>query len=136
VGPVSSRSAEHLLLLMARFDREVTAAMLEVAKDPELVANAPLIVLCAVDLYGPTRPGALQEITGLSSGGMSKLLDRMEEARVVKRTYGKVPGDNRGVLVTVTARGKRLVEDVTSVLAARLPETKSFIKELTGALAH
>jgi hypothetical protein len=39
----------------------------------------------------------LQELTGLSSGGVSKLLDRMEGAGVVKRAYGGVPGDNRGV---------------------------------------
>ena len=94
--------------MMSNYGRMASRAMLEVSPDPELVTNASLVVLCSLDLDGPRRPGVLQELTGLSSGGVSKLLDRMEGAGVVKRAYGGVPGDNRGVLVSITRRGRAL----------------------------
>ena len=65
--------------------------MAEVAPDPELLNNISVIVLCSLDVDGPRRPGELQELTGLSSGGVSKLLDRMEHAGVVKRTVRRRP---------------------------------------------
>ena len=131
---VSFEAVERLLLLIGRFGRAVTLTLEEVSGDPELVTNAPIIVLCTLDLNGPCRPGELQELTGLSSGGVSKLLDRMERAGVVKRAYGTVPGDNRGVLVSITARGRRLVRRISAVIASRLPETKVLLKEIAGVL--
>src|SRR4051812_4385888 len=102
MAELSNAAVARLLLLMSNYGRVVSRAMLEVSPDPELVTNASMIVLCSLDLDGPRRPGLLQDLTGLSSGGVSKLLDRMEGAGVVKRAYGGVPGDNRGVLVSIT----------------------------------
>ena len=118
---------------MARFGRTVTQAMGDAAPDPDLLDNTSLIVLCSLDLDGPRRPGVLQEVTGLSSGGVSKLLDRMEEAKLVKRTYGAIAGDNRGVLVSLTPRGRRQLGAVAGALARRLPEAKLVIKEVAAA---
>lgn len=134
MADLSNAAVERLLLLMANYGRVVSTVMTEVAPDPELVNNVSIVVLCTLDLEGPRRPGELQEITGLSSGGVSKLLDRMEQANVVKRTYGGVPGDNRGVLVTITRRGKALCNRFSVALAARLPESRALVKELAAAL--
>ena len=73
-------------------------------------------------------------MTGLSSGGVSKLLDRMEHAGVVQRKYGGVPGDNRGVLVSITRRGRALAARFTGAVAAQLPETKALVKEIASAV--
>ena len=105
MAELTNSAVERLLLLMSNYGRWCRRRWLEVSPDPELVTNASLVVLCSLDLDGPRRPGVLQELTGLSSGGVSKLLDRMEGAGVVKRAYGGVPGDNRGVLVSITRRG-------------------------------
>ena len=90
-------------------------------------------MLCVLDLDGPSRPGHLQRLTGLSSGGVSKMLDRLSEAKLVRRSYGVVPGDNRGVLVTITPQGRRLIRTIATDLGKHLPETKILLKEL---LAH
>jgi DNA-binding HxlR family transcriptional regulator len=135
MAEMTNAAVERLLLLMSGYERTVSAAMLDVAPDPELAGNVSLVVLCTLDLEGPRRPGVLQEITGLSSGGVSKLLDRMEAAGVVKRTYGGVPGDNRGVLVSITRRGKALVARFASEVAARLPETRVLVDEVSSAVS-
>jgi len=131
---LSNAAVERLLLLMADYRRVVTAAIAHVAPDPEVVTNVSIVALCALDLDGPRRPGGLQEVTGLSSGGVSKLLDRMEQAGVVKRTYGGVPGDNRGVTVSITRRGRTLIGRISSAVSARLPDNRALVKEISAAL--
>jgi DNA-binding MarR family transcriptional regulator len=134
MAELTNTAVERLLLLLAGYGQILTEAIAEVAPDPELVNNVSLVVLCTLDLEGPRRPGELQAVTGLSSGGVSKLLDRMEQAGVVKRTYGGVPGDNRGVLVSITRRGRSLAGRFCGAVAARLPEARALVKEITAAL--
>ena len=131
---LTNAAVERLLLLMADYGRVVAASMREVSPDPELVSMGSLIVLCTLDLDGPSRPGVLQDVTGLSSGGVSKLLDRMEQAGVVKRTYGGVPGDNRGVVVSITRRGRALTSRVSGAVASRLPESGSLVKAIAAVV--
>ena len=53
-------------------------------------------------------PGRLSAAVMLSTGGMTKRLDRMAEAGLLERSPD--PGDRRGVLVGLTARGRRVVD--------------------------
>jgi DNA-binding HxlR family transcriptional regulator len=134
MAELSNAAVERLLLLLSGYGRVVRSAVGSVAPDPELGSNASLVVLCTLDLDGPRRPGVLQELTGLSSGGVSKLLDRMEATGVVKRAYGGVPGDNRGVLVSITRRGRNVLGRFNGAVAARLPEPRTLVKEISAAL--
>lgn len=54
------------------------------------------------------NPTALREATMLSSGGMTKRLDRMSEAGLLERRPD--PDDRRGTLVRLTRRGKALID--------------------------
>ena len=65
----------------------------------------------------PRSAGALAEIAELSSGAMTNRLDRLEEAGLVRRIDD--PGDRRGVLVELTAKGKRAYHDSTGAEAAK-----------------
>jgi DNA-binding MarR family transcriptional regulator len=134
MAELSNAAVERLLLLMSGYGQIAMAAMLHASPDPELVSDASVLVLCSLDLDGPRRPGVLQQLTGLSSGGVSKLLDRMESAGVVKRAYGGVPGDNRGVLVSITRRGRSLMSRFTATVADQLPESRALVKEIAGLL--
>jgi DNA-binding MarR family transcriptional regulator len=134
MAELTNAAVQRLLLLMADYGRLVATAMREVSPDPELVSTGSLLVLCALDLDGPQRPGVLQDVTGLSSGGVSKLLDRMEQAGVIKRTYGGVAGDNRGVLVSITRRGRALTSRVCGAVASQLPEPRSLVKAIAAVV--
>src|SRR5580698_8914249 len=52
-----------------------------------------------LDLLGPVTPGKLAACTGLTTGGVTVMLDRLEKAGVVKRERN--PNDRRSVLVRV-----------------------------------
>jgi DNA-binding MarR family transcriptional regulator len=129
-----NHSAEKLLLSLARFGDEVSRSMAESTDTPEFLSNAPLLVLCLLDLEGPGRPGVIGDVVGLTSGGTTKLLDRMEGAGLIHRSYGAIDSDHRGVKVELTARGRGLLHSATSAMVAHLPEAKSLVKDIVGLM--
>ncbi len=60
-----------------------------------------------LDLLGPMTPGMLAQCSGLSSGGVTVVLDRLEGAGYVRRSSN--PSDRRSVVVSlVQTRQKRV----------------------------
>jgi len=55
-----------------------------------------------LDLLGPVTPGKLAEYTGLTTGGVTVMLDRLEKADLVQREPN--PADRRSLLVRVNPR--------------------------------
>lgn len=60
-----------------------------------------------LDLLGPLTPGVLAQSSGLSSGGVTVVLDRLEQAGYIRRT--KNPADRRSVLVELVGLRKKAV---------------------------
>ena len=78
-----------------------------------------------LDLLGPVTPGKLAECTGLTTGGVTVMLDRLEKAGVVKREPD--PGDRRSVLIRVNPKKLRKIDalytGINEQLEASLSET-------------
>jgi DNA-binding MarR family transcriptional regulator len=72
------------------------------------------------------NPTQLMRATMLSSGGMTKRLDRLAEAGLVERRPD--PGDRRGTLVRLTGRGKRIIDDA---LETHLANEQNLLRTLT-----
>jgi DNA-binding MarR family transcriptional regulator len=62
------------------------------------------------------NPTELMRSTLLSSGGMTKRIDRLVDEGLVERLPD--PNDRRGTLVRLTARGRKLVDETLSVHVA------------------
>ena len=60
-----------------------------------------------LELLGPMTPGTLAQCSGLSSGGVTVVLDRLEHAGYIRRADN--PGDRRSVLVDIVATRRRKV---------------------------
>jgi DNA-binding MarR family transcriptional regulator len=80
-----------------------------------------------LQLYGPSTPTRLAGLTGLSSGGVTVALDRLEKAGYIRRAPN--PADRRSLLVTLMpVRMRKLtglyegVERETRRLLATLPQ--------------
>lgn len=65
-------------------------------------------LLAALRRAGELNPGGLMQTTLLSSGGMTKRLDRLENAGLVERRPD--PTDRRGTLVRLTRRGRSITD--------------------------
>jgi MarR family transcriptional regulator, organic hydroperoxide resistance regulator len=78
-----------------------------------------------LELMGPSTPGELARSTGLTTGGVTVMLDRLEKGGYVKRAPN--PRDRRSVLVRLNpAKLKRiqaLYREVNQQMAALLDET-------------
>ena len=80
-----------------------------------------------LQLYGPATPGKLAASTGLSSGGVTVALDRLEKAGFIRREPN--PADRRSLLIKIVPTKLRKlagryeeVERETRRLLATLPE--------------
>ena len=116
-------------MIAAGVGSAISEALAEVV-GPDLVGNGPVVALFALDQSGTLRPGQLQELTGLSSGGVSKLLDRLQEAGLVTRDYGVLSEDRRGSVVRLTAKGRRTSRRMAEAVISRTPELRVVLKEL------
>ena len=123
------RDAQRILMIAAGVGSAISEALAEVV-GPDLVGNGPVVALFALDQSGTLRPGQLQELTGLSSGGVSKLLDRLQEAGLVTRDYGVLSEDRRGSVVRLTAKGRRTSRRMAEAVISRTPELRVVLKEL------
>ena len=132
--PERHEMAERLVLEMASFGSGASRAMADAVGSSDFVANAPLQVLCLLDLDGPARPSAIGAVVGLTSGGTTKLLDRMEEAGLIRRAYGVFGDDHRGVRVSLTPRGAKLLRTAAGALADHLPNVASVVKNIVATL--
>jgi DNA-binding MarR family transcriptional regulator len=74
------------------------------------------------------NPTQLMRATMLSSGGMTKRLDRLAEAGLVERRPD--PADRRSTLVRMTRRGKAIVD---RAVEAHVANEKRLLRSLTPA---
>ncbi len=71
-----------------------------------------------LELLGPSTPGKLAASTGLTTGGVTVMLDRLEKAGLIKRQPN--PKDRRSILVKVNAKKLQKVNSFYSGINQRL----------------
>ena len=73
-----------------------------------------------LDLLGPVTPGKLAQYMGLTTGGVTVMLDRLETAGLVAREPN--PADRRSVLVTINPRKLRKIQALYAGIDERVHE--------------
>lgn len=121
-------------MLLASFGRIVSDAMAESAPDGEFTSSLSVLVLCRLELDGPTRPAELAELTGLSTGGISKLIDRLELAELITRHRRSIDQDHRAVLVALTDQGRRTIRQFIEIFDMHLDDAPELMTELSAVL--
>src|SRR5690349_12182361 len=94
---------------------EIHASFLRVAATQLEVAVTDLQVLDLLDLSGPSTAGQLADLTGLTTGAITRILDRLEKAGLVNRERDK--SDGRKVIVRLE-KGKEATSKVRTILDA------------------
>jgi DNA-binding MarR family transcriptional regulator len=67
-------------------------------------------VLSILRFSGPMSPKNLNRSLAITSGGLTKSIDRLEAAGRVRR--GRDPEDGRGTLVALTKKGERTIAEI------------------------
>jgi len=92
---------------------EINASFFRVAATRIGIAVTDMQVLDILDLIGPAIAGQLADLTGLTTGAITRILDRLEKAGLVCRE--RDPTDGRKVIVRLE-RGKDEMSKVRSIL--------------------
>ena len=96
--------------------------------------NHDVQVLLTLLLEGSARPGALTAVTGMTSGGMTPLLDRLARAGLLQRGRDLDGEDRRGVTVVPTSEGLRVAELLAGAMRDVLTAGSPEVDELLDAL--
>lgn len=99
----------------------------------EVAHNVPVVILGSLELDGPQRPTELMARTGLSSGGMTKAIDRLELDGLVVRAADA--SDGRAFLIRITEEGSRVVTRMGEVLDAAIAAHPDRLEHFRQVLA-
>jgi len=111
-------SASHVTARIFRL-REILLRTLDRAHAQFGLKPRMFLVLAALYRSGPPyslSPASLMRYLMWSSGGLSQLLDRMTKAGLIRRRAD--PNDRRGVLVTLSSEGERVIVEVLELHCA------------------
>jgi DNA-binding MarR family transcriptional regulator len=122
-------AAQRLLATLGRLGSAIDQA-LRSRVDPEIVENHDVLVIATLDIQGPLRPSQVREITGMSSSGVTKLLDRLERLDLITREFGAVPGDRRGATVSLTPTGRDVAGRLAEGLRSQMDVVRWALREL------
>ena len=100
----------------------------------QIETNGALALCLLQQTDGSVRPITVSKVLGLSSGATSKLLDRMEGAGFVERTYGTMARDRRGVVIALTAVGRGRLALISAQFADQAIEMLDAFQSLAELL--
>ncbi len=107
--PVASDVVDAVLRASRVLVSVAIRSLAAVDDDVTLPQHRALVVLAA---RGPCRPGELADALGVHPSTITRLCDRLVAKRLVRRTESS--SNRREVTVTLTAKGRRLVDSVTA----------------------
>lgn len=113
-----------LVLCAGYYERAVVAVL-----QPFGLSIADFDVLNTLRRVGDQRgskPSDLARSSLITTGAMTSRLDRLEQARLIRRTPD--PADRRGVLIRLTPRGSKVAKQALQELIAA---NQAFFKPLT-----
>ena len=93
------------------------------------LAPADLVCMCLLQLHGPATPGWIAEMTGLSTGAVTGVVDRLERAGYVTRA--RDPQDRRRVIVRPDL--DRFGRDIERHAPTQPPAALEFLREYPAA---
>ena len=94
------------------------------------------LTLVVVAMAGPARPSAIAQVTGLSTGGVTLLLDRLERDGLLQRAYGVDPHDRRAVIASLTEAGRRTLADLDDVVIANSSDLVADLRSVQRVQRH
>ncbi|MEX1295027.1 MAG: hypothetical protein AB1Z67_02540 [Candidatus Limnocylindrales bacterium] len=121
-----------VLIVLGRVGKTLHEALVE-RGETALVGNTEVLVVSSLLLRGSLRPADVMDLTGLSSGGVTKLLDRLEADDIIARELGAVRSDRRATRLVLTPRGERVARGFSDAVRDEIGAIRSAFAELVAA---
>lgn len=137
ITPDTAEAVRRILLALGALTHQFGRALAR-PETSGLSSNADVAVLTTLRLAGPQRPRELRHRTGLTTGGLSNLFDRLEQQQLMTRTYGGTDGDRRSALVALTARGEHVADAIADAIRRTIADQSALLRrtrELIDAIS-
>jgi DNA-binding MarR family transcriptional regulator len=102
----------HLGYLLRRVSNHVSGAFAK-ALDAKQVSVAEWVVLSEIHQHPEIRPAELADKIGLTRGATSKVLDKLEQKKWIRRKTFEA--DSRGQLLFLTQQGSRVLPELKEI---------------------
>lgn len=122
--------ARRFVVRLAEIGGEWSTLILEIAEGDPVADNVAVHVVCRLQASESLRPFELRESIAVTSGGMTKLVDRLEGAGLVARLATKPREDGRGVQIALTKKGSSLVQELLVAIAPRVHELNADLAQI------
>ena len=127
-----------LLGAIVRLQQSVSSVLDDIAGTAGIAFGDYLVLGVLRQGGGRSAPGAIAEVLGRTTGGMSLTLDRLEAAGWLRRSPD--PTDGRRVIVSLTPAGQRLAVEVNRRLhewesSLELPVSRGKVREIVEGVA-
>lgn len=93
-----------------------------------------VLLLLQLDHTGPMRPTQVARLLGLTTGGATKLVDRLERLGCVTRRAAEA-GDRRAVDVEITVEGRSMAEAARTAVQAEIDSLQQIVVQLHRLLS-
>jgi DNA-binding MarR family transcriptional regulator len=134
VAPLTAGRLLDAVASLARLGIALRSAMVAGLEPEDVFGNETAVILGTLAYGGPRRPRDLQALVPLSSGGLAKLLARLEDAGLVALDRHRLEADRRATIVSITAAGRRAMTVAGETLAERGEEIRAQIREAAELL--
>lgn len=94
------------------------------------------VALTRLASHAELRPTQLMDTLGLTSGGVTYLVDQLAAAGFVRRRYGGLDTDRRAVTITITPSGLTAVSGIYQGIAATRGPLCDVFAEIRDRLPH
>jgi DNA-binding MarR family transcriptional regulator len=121
-----------VIVRMMRMGTAMSGDVVEVL-DPSLARNSVAATLLRLLIDDDLRPVQLIETTGLSRGGMTKVIDQLEESGLVERFGDPDDEDGRSVHIRLTDAGRRTASDLSDIMGAHVRQFLAEANDILGA---
>ncbi len=120
-----------LLDRMSSFGRTLDTAI-RAHHAPQHPKNRDQLALLLIAIGDPARPSQLAAQLTLTTGGMTRVLNKLESDRLIERNHGQIEGDRRAVAIELAPDGREVVAAIAAGLSSTTPELRSLFLTVTA----
>jgi DNA-binding MarR family transcriptional regulator len=140
VDTASSESSRQLeaalrtLVLLGALGTRISESMTRHLRTDTFTKNIDVMILGELAVRGPLRPRDLRDALPMPAGALTRHLDRLEEGGLIARSHGRVAGDRRAIILSLTAEGRQVAWAMVLVLEEIRPGLLDTLQEVRTLL--
>lgn len=118
-----------VVVLASELNGVLASAVQQVSAARAAGGPSAVVLLFELDQSGPMRPTQVARLLGLTTGGATKLVDRLARLGCVERVSATV-GDRRAVDVVITTEGRTVARAAREAVLSQIGTVQDLVGQM------